>query len=120
MRPLRLLLAIGLLAASLCSPAAAGPVSTGLAETGGFLLGNASRCGVAADRVTGAGRVISGLIAAAARDRTEQQMANRRFAAAFRANAEPDRKLLATLPLCPGVIRQFETLERHYREIGLG
>jgi hypothetical protein len=108
------------LAALLCGSAAAAPVSSGLAETGGFLLGNAHRCGVAAGRVAGAGKVISGLIAAAARDPVEQQAANRLFAAVFRASAAPDRNTLAALPGCPAFIRQFETLERHYREIGLG
>jgi len=44
---------------------------TQLAETGGFLLGNASRCGVSAERVESAGKVIHDFIAAAARDSSE-------------------------------------------------
>ncbi len=39
---------------------------TQLAETEGFLLGNASRCGVSAERVESAGKVIHDFIAAAA------------------------------------------------------
>ncbi len=96
--------------------AAAAAVSSGLADTGGFLLGNAHRCGVAADRVAGAGKVISGLIAQAARDKAEQADASRRFADAFRANAA---SRATSPPPCPAVVIQFELLERHYREIGL-
>jgi hypothetical protein len=44
-----------------CSWAAAGCAAdpTQLAETGGFFLGNASRCGVAVERVESAGKVIT-------------------------------------------------------------
>ena len=41
---------------------------TQLAETGGFLLGNARRCGVPVERVESAGKVIHDFIAGAAKD----------------------------------------------------
>ena len=43
-----------------------------LAETGGFLLGNASRCGVPTDRVEHAGQVIHAMIATASCDPDEE------------------------------------------------
>src|SRR6202035_5389545 len=58
-----------------------------LAETGGFLLGNAHRCGVAVERVERAGNVIHGFIVAAARDSSEAAAADSRFAEIFLASA---------------------------------
>src|SRR5689334_2801401 len=40
-----------------------------LAETGGFLLGNAHRCGVSVERVERSGKVIHNVIIAAAEDK---------------------------------------------------
>ena len=51
-----------------------------LAETAGFLLGNAHRCGVATDRVEDAGEVIHRMIVAASCDANEEALANSRFA----------------------------------------
>ena len=65
--------------------------SARLAETAGFLLGNAHRCGVSTDRVEHAGKVIHGLIVAASCDPTEEAAANLRFAEIFRANAFPTK-----------------------------
>ena len=48
---------------------------TQLAETGGFLLGNAHRCGVPTDRVEHAGKVIHDLIVAASDNSTEEAAA---------------------------------------------
>ena len=45
--------------------------STLFAETGGFLLGNAHRCGVPIERVEHVGNVIHNLIVAAAHDSSE-------------------------------------------------
>src|SRR3982074_2420444 len=78
--PLILLLGIGVAAAG--NP-------TLLAETGGFLLGNAHRCGVAVKRVERAGNVIHDFIVAAARDSSEAAAADSRFAEIFLASAPP-------------------------------
>jgi uncharacterized protein YaaQ len=86
---------------------------TQLAETGGFLLGNASRCGVAVERVESAGKVIHDFIAAAARDVSEAEAADSRFAEIFTASALPDQDPEA-FPSCTVVIQQFDRLEQHH------
>ena len=86
---------------------------TQLAETGGFLLGNASRCGVSAERVESAGNVIHDFIAATARDSSEVAAADSRFSEIFVASALPDQDPDA-FPSCTVVIQQFDRLERHH------
>jgi hypothetical protein len=86
---------------------------TQLAETGGFLLGNARRCGVAVERVESAGKVIHDFIAAAARDAGEAAAADSRFSEIFLASALPDPDPDA-FPSCTVVIQQFDRLERHH------
>ena len=90
--------------------------STQLAETGGFLLGNAHRCGVPTDRVKHAGKVIHDLIVAASYDSTEEAAADSRFAQIFMASAFPDQDGDALIPPCKVVIAQFERLERHHQQ----
>ena len=60
-----------------------------LAETGGFLLGNASRCGVPIERVKHAGKVIHDFIAITANEPNKVAAADRRFAEIFLANEHP-------------------------------
>ena len=88
---------------------------TQLAETGGFLLGNASRCGVAVERVESAGKVIHDFIAAAARDASEAAAADSRFSEIFTASALPDQDPEA-FPSCTVVIQQFDRLERYHEQ----
>jgi hypothetical protein len=90
-----------------------------LAETGGFLLGNAHRCGVATDRVERAGKVIHDLIVAASDDSTEEAAADWRFAQMFRASAFPDQNGDALIPPCKMVVAQFDRLERHHQRAGM-
>ena len=92
--------------------------SARLAESGGFLLGNAHRCGVATDRVEKAGKVIHDLIVAASYDSTEEAVADSRFAQIFMASAFPDQDG-ALIPPCGVVIAQFDRLERHHRQAGM-
>jgi hypothetical protein len=92
---------------------------TMLAETGGFLLGNAHRCSVPAERVERAGKVIHDLIAVAARNSSEVAAANSRFAEIFLMSAVPDQDQGA-FPSCTVVIQQFERLERHHEQFGRG
>jgi hypothetical protein len=66
------------------------PDPTQLAETAGFLLGNAYRCGVPAERVDHARKVVHHLIVAASYDSTEEATADARFAEIFIASAVPD------------------------------
>ena len=86
---------------------------TQLAETGGFLLGNASRCGVQIERVESAGKVIHDVISAAAKDSNEAAAADSRFSDIFRASALPEQDPNA-FPSCTVVIQQFDRLERHH------
>jgi len=90
-----------------------------LAETGGFLLGNAHRCGVPIERVERAGKVIHGFIEIAADDPSEAAAADRRFAEILQASTlpQPDRHAFAS---CAVVIQQFERLERHHEQAGNG
>ena len=88
-----------------------------LAETGGFLLGNARRCGVPIERVERAGKVIHGFIGVAANDPSEAAAADQRFAEIFLASARPERNPQA-FPSCTVVIQQFERLERHHEQAG--
>ena len=86
---------------------------TQLAETGGFLLGNARRCGVPVERVESAGKVIHDFIAAAAKNSNEAAAADSRFSEIFTASALPDQDPDA-FPSCTVVIQQFDRLERHH------
>ena len=90
-----------------------------LAETSGFLLGNAQRCDVPVERVERAGKVIHGFIEIAANDPTEAAAADRRFAEIFLASAFPDQRRDALVPPCKVVIAQFERLERHHQQSGM-
>jgi hypothetical protein len=78
-----------------------------LAETGGFLLGNAHRCGVAVER---AGSAIHDFIVAAARDSSEAAAADSRFAEIFLASALPNQDPDA-FPSCTVVIERFDRLD---------
>jgi hypothetical protein len=88
-----------------------------LAETGGFILGNAHRCGVPTRRVERAGKVIHDFIIAAAADTSEVADADLRFAEIFLASDLPDQDPNA-FPSCTVVIQQFDKLEQHHEEIG--
>jgi hypothetical protein len=90
-----------------------------LAETGGFLLGNAHRCGVPIERIERAGKVIHGFIEIAADDPSDAAAADRRFAEILRASARPEPDPQA-FPSCAVVIQQFERLERHHEQAGTG
>ena len=90
-----------------------------LAETAGFLLGNAHRCGVSPDRVEHAGKVIHDLIVAASYDSTEEAAADSRFAQIFMASAFPYQDGDALIPPCEVVIAQFERLEQHHQHAGM-
>jgi hypothetical protein len=90
-----------------------------LAETAGFLLGNAHRCGVPTDRVEDAGKVIHRMIVAASYNPTEEAAANTRFTKTFRASAFPDQDGDVLIPSCEVVIAQFERLERHHQQAGM-
>jgi hypothetical protein len=90
-----------------------------LAKTGGFLLGNAHRCGVPTERVEHAGKVIHGLIVATAYDSSEAAATDSRFTKIFVASAFPNQDRDALIPPCRVVITQFDRLERHHQKAGM-
>ena|SRR6516225_4944133 len=90
-----------------------------LAETAGFLLGNAHRCGVPTDRVEHASAVIHRFIVAASFNSTDEAAANSRFAETFLTSAFPDQDGDVLIPPCKAVIAQFERLERHHQQAGM-
>jgi hypothetical protein len=90
-----------------------------LAQTGGFLLGHAHRCGVPIDRVEHAGKVIHRLIVAASYDPAVKAAANASFAETFVAAALSDQDGDVLIPPCKVVIAQFERLERHHQQSGM-
>ena len=85
-----------------------------LAETGGYLLGNANRCGVPPARIKRAGKVIHDLIEAIAFYSGEAAAADSRFVEIFSASASPSQDR-HSFPSCKVVIAQFERLEQHHR-----
>ena len=84
-----------------------------LAANGGFLLGNAHRCGIEPARVVRAGQVVNELIAAAAQDPKDKEEATGRFAAFFLVSAFPDPQKEKLLAACDKVASEFAALEKH-------
>lgn len=84
-----------------------------VAANGGFLLGNAHRCGIESDRIVRTGRLIRDLIGAAAEDAREEEEATVRFARFFIVSAFVDPTADKLVVSCRKVSREFERLERH-------
>jgi hypothetical protein len=84
-----------------------------VAADGGFLLGNAHRCGIQNDRIVRAGELIRDLILAAAGDAQEQDEATARFARFFIVSAFVDSTGKQPVASCPIVSSEFEQLEQH-------
>jgi hypothetical protein len=84
-----------------------------VAADGGFLLGNAHRCGIPNDRIVHAGQLIRDLIIAAAADAQEQDDATARFARFFIVSAFVDQDGKQPVASCRIVSSEFEQLEKH-------
>jgi hypothetical protein len=84
-----------------------------IAANGGFLLGNAHRCGVEETRVTRAGRLIRTLISAASTDDKAEEEATARFSAFFLVSAVADPKAEKLVASCKRVTAEFHRLESH-------
>ncbi|HEX3954905.1 MAG TPA: hypothetical protein VHW90_15105 [Stellaceae bacterium] len=87
-----------------------------LAVNGGFLLGNAQRCGIQSDRVVRAGALVHRLIEAASQDADEKDEATTRFAEFFLVSAFPDKGKEKTFASCKAVASEFQQLEKHQVE----
>jgi hypothetical protein len=92
-----------------------------LAANGGFLLGNAQRCGIAAERVERAAQMVRELVLAAARDAREEEDAKGRLAAFFLVSAAPHdgKGTKALIASCRLVTGEFEQFERHQPQFRL-
>ncbi len=106
-----LLVATTVAALLIASPAASDVDQ--LAANGGFLIGSASRCGIASVRVARVGQLVLDLIAAASSDARERQDATVRYARFFIAAALADPAKDKLVASCPLVSREFGRLERH-------
>jgi hypothetical protein len=111
--PMSVLAATTAAALLLANPS--GSTADQLAADGGFLLGNAHRCGIATERVVRVGQVVRQLIAAAAEDAGAENDAAKRFARFFIVGAFADPAKDKLVASCPIVGSEFSRLERHTR-----
>jgi hypothetical protein len=88
-----------------------------IAANGGFLIGNAHRCGLDTDRVVRAGQLVRELIAAATTDSKEESAANTRFAEFFIVSALPDKGKDKLVASCKIVAGELTKLEQHQLEL---
>lgn len=84
-----------------------------IAANGGFLVGNAHRCGVGDARVTQAGQLIRTLISAASRDDKAEEEATARFSAFFLVSAVADPKTEKLVASCKRITAELRQLESH-------
>jgi hypothetical protein len=90
-----------------------------IAAKGGFLLGNAQRCGIDDNRVTHAGQLIRTLISAAAPDDKAEEDATARFSAFFMISAVPDPKSGKLVVSCKRITAELRRLESHRVDLPL-
>lgn len=84
-----------------------------IAANGGFLVGNAHRCGVGDARVTRAGQLIRTLISAASGDDKIEEEATARFSAFFLVSAVADPKDDKLIASCKRITAELRRLESH-------
>jgi hypothetical protein len=104
-------------AASVAALLIASPSATDAARVaadGGFLLGNAHRCGIQNERIVRAGQLIRDLIIASAEDGPEQDEATARFARFFIVSAFVDPAGGQPVASCRIVSDEFDRLEQHH------
>jgi hypothetical protein len=106
------LLATTTLAALLIANPASNDVDR-IAANGGFLLGNAHRCGIDNSRIVKAGHLVEDLIKAASTDSQQAEDATLRYATFFVVSAYPDREKEKVLASCKMVESEFRALESH-------
>jgi hypothetical protein len=90
-----------------------------IAANGGFLLGNAHRCGIDDDRMTHAGQLIRTLISAAAPDDKAEEDATARFSAFFLVSTEADPKSGKLVASCKRITAELRRLESHRVDLPL-
>jgi hypothetical protein len=85
-----------------------------IAANGGFLLGNAHRCGIKDNRVTRAGELVRTLISAASPDDKAEEAATARFSAFFLVSAVADPKIDKLVASCKRITAELRRLESHH------
>jgi hypothetical protein len=88
-----------------------------IAANGGFLVGNAHRCGLDTDRVVRAGQLVRELISAATADSKDEEAASARFAEFFIVSAFPDQGKEKLVASCKVVSSELTKLEQHQLEL---
>src|SRR3954451_13010511 len=90
-----------------------------IAANGGFLLGNAHRCGINDNRMMYAGQLIRTLISAAAPDDKAEEEATARFSTFFLVSAEAGPKSDKLVTSCKRVTAELRRLESHRIDLPL-
>ena len=90
-----------------------------IAANGGFLVGNAHRCGIDDARVTRAGQLIRKLISAASSDDKGEEEATARFSAFFLVSAIADPKTEKLVASCKRITAELRQLEDHRTDLPL-
>src|SRR4051812_40724624 len=90
-----------------------------IAANGGFLLGNAHRCGINDNRMMSAGQLIRTLISAAAPDDKADEEAIERFSTFFLVSAEAGPKSDKLVTSCKRITAEFRRLESHRIDLPL-
>jgi hypothetical protein len=88
-----------------------------VAANGGFLLGNAQRCGIESERVVRAARLVRGLIEAASADGSDKEAATTRFAEFFLVSAFADPRQQKLVASCRVVSSELGRLEKHQLQL---
>lgn len=83
-----------------------------VAERGGFLVGHAYRCGVAAERLDPTAELVGQLVAALSIDRNELEAADEQFLSEVLVSALAS-EIGDPLPSCNVIRRQLALLEKH-------
>ena len=94
----------------------ANPASTDadrIAANGGFLLGNAHRCGISEERVVHGGQIVHDLIVAASADSKTAEDATMRYASFFVVSAYPNQGKEKFVASCKVVAKELAELEKH-------
>ena len=88
-----------------------------IAANGGFLVGNAHRCGIDNERVVRAGQLVRELISAATGDNQQEEAGNARFAQFFLVSSLPDQGKQKLVVSCKVVATELTKLEQHQLEL---
>ena len=98
----------------LASGAAHAGEASRVAERGGFLLGHAYRCGIAAERLEPSTQLVGQLVAALSVDSDEREAADEKFLGPVLVSVLA-KDIGDPLPSCNAIRRELALLEQHQR-----